>query len=179
MGVCVCIIQLTGPFVRPLMGHMSKIAIEAFMRLTFAMCLLFSTLLACAQTSSRSTPVGKWKTVDDATNTVKSIVVIWEENGKLNGRIEKLIEPDPRYPDPRCVRCDGEFKDRPVIGLRVLWDLRKDGERWTGGKVLDPNNGKTYRCFVVVEDGGKRLRVHGFIGTSFVGRTQYWLRDDE
>jgi len=154
--------------------------VEGFMRSTLATWLfLSSTLLSSAQTSSRSTPVGRWKTVDEATNKVKSIVVIWEENGKLNGRIERLIEPDPQYPDPRCVRCDGDFKNKPVIGLRILWDLRQDGERWTGGKVLDPNNGKTYKCFLVVEDGGKRLKVRGFIGSSLVGRTQYWLRDDE
>jgi uncharacterized protein (DUF2147 family) len=159
------------------MAHRAEIGIADFMRSTLAMWLLFSALLSYAQTSSRSTPVGRWKTVDDATNRVTSIVVIWEENGKLNGRIEKLIEPDPRYPDPRCVRCDGELKDSPVIGLQILWNLRKDGARWTGGTVLDPNNGKMYRCFVVVEDGGKRLRVRGFIGSSLVGRTQYWLRE--
>jgi uncharacterized protein (DUF2147 family) len=162
-----------------LIGHRAEIGIADFMRSTLVMWLLFSTPLLSAQTSSPLTPVGRWKTVDDATNRVKSIVVIWEENGKLNGRIERLIEPDPQYPDPRCVRCAGEFKDRPVIGLRILWDLRKDGERWIGGKVLDPNNGKTYKCFVVIEDGGKRLRVRGFIGSSFVGRTQYWLREGE
>jgi uncharacterized protein (DUF2147 family) len=161
------------------MRHLAKIGIANFMRSILAICLFLTTPLSSAQSSSRSTPVGRWRTVDDATNTAKSIIVIWEEDGKLNGRIEKLLEPDPRYPDPRCVRCDGEFKDRPVIGLRILWNLRPDGERWTGGKVLDPNNGKTYRCFVVVEDGGNRLRVRGFIGSSLVGRTQYWLREDE
>jgi uncharacterized protein (DUF2147 family) len=70
------------------------------------------------------------------------------------------------------------MKDRPVIGLRILWDLRKDGEQWSGGKVLDPNNGKVYKCFIVMEDGGKKLRVRGFIGFSLLGRTQYWLRDE-
>jgi uncharacterized protein (DUF2147 family) len=148
-----------------------------FIRSALALWLFFSTILSSAQTSSQSTPVGRWMTVDDVTNKVKSIVLIWEESGKLNGRIEKLIEPDPQYPDPRCVRCAGELKDRPVIGLRILWDLRKDGERWTGGKVLDPNTGKTYKCFVVMEDAGKRLKVRGFIGSSLVGRTQYWLRE--
>ena len=162
-----------------LIGHRAEIGIADFMRSTLAMWLLLSTLLSFAQTSPRSTPVGRWKTVDEVTKKVKSIVGIWEENGKLNGRIERLVEPDPQYPDPRCVRCDGELKDRPVIGLRILWDLRKDGERWTGGKVLDPNNGRTYRCFVVVEDGGNRLMVRGFIGSSLVGRTQYWLREAE
>jgi uncharacterized protein (DUF2147 family) len=149
------------------------------MQSTLAVCLFFSTLVSSAQTSARSTPVGRWKTVDDSTNKVKSIVVIREENGKLNGKIEKLIDPDPQYPDPRCVRCDGDLRDRPVIGLRILWDLRKDGERWAGGRVLDPNNGKTYKCFVVVEEGGKKLRVRGFVGSTLIGRTQYWLREYE
>ncbi len=169
-------------FVRSFAAHcaasLAEISIEDFMRSTLVVCLFFSAVLSSAQTSSRSAPVGRWRTVDDATNKVKSVVVIWEENGKLSGRIEKLIEPDPQYPDPRCVRCDGDMKDMPVIGLRILWDLRKDGEQWSGGKVLDPYNGKTYNCFIAMEDGGKKLRVRGFIGFSLLGRTQYWRRDE-
>jgi uncharacterized protein (DUF2147 family) len=109
---------------------------------------------------------------------VKSLVVIWEENGKLYGKIEKLIDPDPQDPHPRCVRCDGEMKGTPLVGLRILWDFRKDGDQWSGGKVLDPDNGRVYKCYLAVEDGGDKLKVRGFIGFSFVGRTQYWLRDD-
>jgi hypothetical protein len=123
----------------------SLVEIEEFMRSTLVVCLFISALLSSAQTSSRSAPVGRWKTVDDATNKAKSVVVIWEENGKLNGKIEKLIEPDPQYPDPRCVRCEGDMKDK---------------------------------CFIAMEDGGKKLRVRGFIGFSVLGRTQYWLRDE-
>ena len=125
-----------------------------------------------AQTSSRTSPVGRWKTADDATGKVKSLVVIWEENGKLYGRIEKLVDPDPKDPDPRCVHCQGDMKGRPLIGLRILWDLTKDGGRWSGGKMLDPDNGKAYKCFVAVEDGGKKLKVRGVIGFSLLGRTQ-------
>jgi uncharacterized protein (DUF2147 family) len=131
-----------------------------------------------AQESSRTSPVGRWKTVDDATNRVKSLVAIWEENGKLYGKIEKLIDPDPQDPHPRCVRCDGEMKGTPLVGLRILWDFRKDGDQWSGGKVLDPDNGRVYKCYLAMEDGGDKLKVRGFIGFSFVGRTQYWLRDD-
>jgi uncharacterized protein (DUF2147 family) len=131
-----------------------------------------------AQESSRTSPVGRWKTVDEATNRVKSLVVIWEENGKLYGKIEKLIDPDPQDPHPRCVRCDGEMKGTPLVGLRILWDFRKDGDQWSGGKVLDPDNGRVYKCYLAMEDGGDKLKVRGFIGFSFVGRTQYWLRDD-
>jgi uncharacterized protein (DUF2147 family) len=124
----------------------------------------------------RSSPVGRWETVNDNTGKAESIVNIWEEDGVLYGKIEQLLDPDPQYPDPRCVRCPGELKDKPVIGMRVLWGLKRDGTHWSGGKVLDPNNGKSYQCSLTVEDGGRKLKVRGFIGFSVLGRTQYWLR---
>jgi uncharacterized protein (DUF2147 family) len=129
------------------------------------------------QGSSRITPVGRWKTVDDATGKVNSVVVIWEEDGTLYGRIEELVNPDPYDPNPRCAHCEGAMKDKPLIGLRILWNLRKSGDHWSGGEILDPDNGKIYRCFVVVENGGKELKIRGFIGFSLLGRTQHWLRD--
>src|SRR5262249_23705356 len=149
-------------------------------------CVLIFLLSVCAaaqaqhtstRTSSLLSPVGRWKTVDDATGKVKSVVVIWEQDTKLYGKIEKLIDPDPQDPNPRCTRCEGEMKDQPLIGLRIIWDLKKDGNQWSGGKILDPDNGKAYRCSIVVEDGGKNLKVRGFIGFSLLGRTQHWLRE--
>jgi|SRR6516162_2690035 uncharacterized protein (DUF2147 family) len=151
-----------------------------------SLCTLMFLFPGCAQgqrtetdshISAESTPVGRWKTIDDVTGKVNSIVVIWEENGTLDGEIEKLVDPKPRDPNPRCLRCDGEMKDKPLIGLRILWNLRKDADQWSGGKILDPDTGKVYRCDIALEDGGKKLRVHGFIGFSLLGRTQYWLRD--
>jgi uncharacterized protein (DUF2147 family) len=132
---------------------------------------------SATQDSSKNSPVGLWKTVDDATGKVKSVVRIWIEDGKLFGRVQKLVDPDPQNPNPRCEDCTGEQKDLPVVGLRILWDLQKDGEGWSGGTILDPANGKTYKCLVSVEDGGAKLKVRGFIGLSLLGRTQYWLRE--
>ena len=140
------------------------------------LCTLGLAAEAAAQVSSGPSPAGRWKTVDDATGEVKSLVLIWEENGSLYGKIEKLINPDPHDPDPRCNRCEGELKDKPLVGLRILWDFKKDGDRWSGGKVLDPDNGKIYKCYLAMENGGKKLKVRGFIGVSVLGRTQYWLR---
>jgi uncharacterized protein (DUF2147 family) len=116
--------------------------------------------------------------VDDATGKVKSVVSIWEEAGKLYGRIQKLVDPDPKDPNPRCTSCTGEQKGRPVIGMKILWDLQKDGDAWSGGTILDPESGKTYKCLLSVEDGGTKLKVRGFVGLSLLGRTQYWLRDE-
>jgi uncharacterized protein (DUF2147 family) len=129
------------------------------------------------QDSSRNSPVGRWRTVDDVTGKVKSVVMIWEENSKLYGRIQKLVNPDPQEPNPRCNDCAGDQKGKPVIGLRILWDLHRDGDAWSGGTILDPANGKTYRCLLSVVDGGMKLKVRGFIGFSLLGRTQYWLRE--
>lgn len=135
-------------------------------------------LEAGVQITFEATPIGRWKTVDDVTGRVTSVVVIWEEKGELSGRIERLVDPVPGDPDPRCSRCEGELKGRSLVGLRILWDLKRDGDRWSGGRILDPDNGRVYRCSVSVEDGGKKLRVRGFIGFSLLGRTQDWLREE-
>jgi uncharacterized protein (DUF2147 family) len=131
-----------------------------------------------AISSNMSTPVGKWKTVDDRTGKVRSLVAIWEEDGKLYGKIERLMDPDLKHTNPPCIACVGALKDKPVIGLRILWDLKKDGDKWSGGRVLDPENGKSYRCIIAMQESGKILKVRGFIGFSIFGRTQYWLRDE-
>ena len=131
-----------------------------------------------AQRLDNVTPVGAWKTVDDVTGQINSVVKIWAEEGKLYGRIEKLINPDPNDPDPRCVRCSGELKGQRLIGLRIVWGLKKDGDRWSGGEILDPDSGKIFSCSITVQDGGKKLKVRGFMGLSLLGRTEYWLRDE-
>ncbi len=153
---------------------------------SFILCLILSVLSgslfaasARAEGNPRpaSSPVGRWKTIDDVTGKVKSVVAIWEEKGKLYGRIQKLLNPDPKDPNPTCDDCAGEQKGKPVIGLRILWDLQKDGEGWSGGTILDPANGKTYKCLISVEEGGTKLKVRGFMGVPLLGRTQYWLRE--
>jgi hypothetical protein len=60
--------------------------------------------------------------------------------------------------------------------MQILSDLRSDGSQWSGGKVLDPGNGKRYRCYIKEVEDGERLKVRGFIGIALLGRTQYWYR---
>ena len=143
-----------------------------------AIAALVSGEVGNAQHSDPATPLGRWRTLDDLTGKFNSVVTIWEEHGKLYGRIERLMNPDPNDPDPRCLRCSGDLKGQRLLGLRILWGLSKDGDEWTGGEILDPDNGKIYRCSLTVKGGGKKLRVRGFIGFSLLGRTQYWLRDE-
>jgi uncharacterized protein (DUF2147 family) len=121
-------------------------------------------------------PAGRWKTVDDATGKVKSIVAIREENGKLYGIIETLF--DPPVPHPTCYLCSGALKDRPLVSLQVLWGFALVGGQWSGGQVLDPESGKIYRASLKLEDGGKTLRLHDYFLIPMLGRTKNWQRDE-
>lgn len=133
---------------------------------------IFLAFSAVAQES----PVGVWKTIDDETKQPKSIVEIVEIDGKLSGKISQLFRKPDEDQNPKCDKCEGEKKDQPILGLTILWDLKKDGSEWTGGHIMDPKNGKTYKCKIKLSDGGKKLDVRGYIGMSLFGRTQTWER---
>jgi uncharacterized protein (DUF2147 family) len=148
----------------------------AVARVTCAVTFFLAASDAAIAPAAELSPVGRWKTIDDNTGKPKSIVRIWEEGGKLFGKVESLILQPGEDPAPKCTKCEGERKDKPVIGMVILWDLTKDGSEWSGGKILDPDNGKTYRCYVEPVEGGAKLKVRGYIGFALLGRTQYWLR---
>jgi uncharacterized protein (DUF2147 family) len=131
---------------------------------------------AGASTPSLTSPVGRWKTIDDHTGKAKSIVEIREQNGTLTGTIVTLLNPPT--PHPTCNLCSGAKKDQPLVGLEILWGFHLDSDRWDGGQVLDPENGKVYSASLRLEDGGRKLRVRGYIGLPLLGRTEYWLRAD-
>lgn len=150
------------------------------MHLPFAAWPLLSVALVvpAATRAGDLTPVGRWTTVDDSTHKPKSVVLVWEEDGKLLGKIESLILEPGEDPAPKCDKCEGERKDQPIIGMVILWGLTRDGKEWSGGKILDPDNGKTYRCLVEPVEGGAKLKVRGYIGISLLGRTQVWVKAD-
>jgi uncharacterized protein (DUF2147 family) len=136
--------------------------------------ILASPLAAWAQNDS---PVGLWKTIDDKTGKPKSLVRITETNGELSGKIEKLFREPGEDQNPKCVKCEGPDKDQPILGMTILSGLKKDGDTYAGGHVIDPKEGKTYKAKVTVTDGGKKLDMRGYIGTPLFGRTQTWVRE--
>jgi uncharacterized protein (DUF2147 family) len=142
-----------------------------------AVALLFAFAASAADSTG---PVGLWKTIDDKTKMPRSLVRIVEVNGVYEGRIEQLLNRQPDDdPDNLCRACPGDRKDKPLIGMTILSGLKKDGDAYTGGEILDPKNGKTYRCKMEMIEGGKKLNVRGFIGISLIGRTQTWLREQQ
>ena len=140
--------------------------------------ILFIAASSSVETfAAEATPIGVWKTVDDDTGEPKSLVRIVDVNGELRGTIEKVFSPPAKKPDPICDKCEGERKDKPVVGMNIMSGLKKSGDfEWSGGEILDPANGKTYRCKVTVIEDGKKLEMRGYV--AFFYRTQTWLREE-
>ena len=140
--------------------------------------ILFIAASSSVETfAAEATPIGVWKTVDDDTGEPKSLVRIVDVNGELRGTIEKVFSPPAKKPDPICDKCEGERKDKPVVGMNIMSGLKNSGDfEWSGGEILDPANGKTYRCKVTVIEDGKKLEMRGYV--AFFYRTQTWLREE-
>ena len=116
-------------------------------------------------------PVGTWKTIDDETGKEKSYVEIFEKDGKLYGKVTKILTKGKE--DSKCDKCSGTLKNKPIQGMVVLSNLKKNGNEWTGGKIIDPNSGKEYKATLKL-NGKDKLDVRGYVGISLVGRTQTW-----
>ena len=138
------------------------------MKLIFSIVVFF-----IFQVSFSQTIFGKWKTVDDETGMENGIVEIYEKAGKVYGRIIEILEKEKKH--FKCEMCEGEDKNKPVLGLVIIKGLKKKGDFYEGGKVTDPKNGKSYHCKMTLE-GKDKLIVRGYIGISLFGRSQTWFR---
>ncbi len=138
------------------------------MKYAFTICLLSLSFISFAQ----SGPHGKWKTIDDTSGEPKSIIEISERGGKFYGKITKLFRKPGEDPDPVCDDCDASdarYKKK-IIGMEIMEGLVKSGDSFEGGTILDPQNGKVYRCKIWIE--GELLKVRGYWGPFY--RTQTW-----
>lgn len=141
------------------------------MRKVFLFVALFFGLLTAA--SAQLSPLGVWKTIDDETGEAKSQVTIYEQGGKLYGKITKILTDRK---NARCTDCSGKKKDQPIQGLVIIEELAPYDDYWKGGTILDPQNGKEYGLSVWFEDDDPDLLyVRGKHWTGLY-RTQNWYR---
>ncbi len=140
--------------------------------------MVAAALIGFAAFASELSPVGLWKTIDDHTGKPRGLVRIMEVNGEYHGKVEKIFIEPGEDPDPKCEKCDGERHNQPVIGMTILWGLKKQGDEYQGGAILDPESGKVYRARMKLDGKGEKLSVRGFIGFALLGRTQIWVRDE-
>jgi uncharacterized protein (DUF2147 family) len=139
--------------------------------------LTLSFCLFLAITASAQTVVGQWKTIDDETGKEKSIVELYEKNGKLYGKIIKLFRAPNEDQDPKCDLCTDDRKNQKIIGMDIVRDMEKAGghHEWEDGTILDPKKGKIYDCEIWLDKADKnKLHVRGYV--AFFFRTQNWYR---
>ena len=140
--------------------------------------LATAVFLAHTVVLAQATPAGLWKTIDDETKKEKSLIRVTESAGVFTGKLEKFLDPATK-PDTTCEKYTDERKDKPVLGMTLMRNVKKNADeaaQWDGGDILDPNNGKVYKVRLKPIDSGKSLEVRGYIGTPILGRTQTWIR---
>lgn len=148
------------------------------MRTLFKAGLLATMMLtSAAALAQNASPVGLWKTIDDETGKPKALVRVTEENGALQGKIEKLFRGPNEDQNPKCTECTDSRKDQPIVGMTIVSGLKKDGNDFSGGEILDPAKGKVYKSKATLRDGGQKLEVRGYIGAPMFGRSQIWQRE--
>ena len=147
------------------------------MKLFNAAALFAAMLVSAPALADDASPVGLWKNIDDVSGKPKALIRITETNGELQGRLEKLFLAPGAEQAPKCDKCEGARKDQPVLGMVFMSGLKKDGDEYNGGEILDPDNGKVYKSKLKVIDGGKKLNVRGYVGVPMFGRSQVWVRE--
>ena len=131
-------------------------------------------LLVTSFTLGAQSIAGKWKSFDDKTGELKSIVEIVEKGGKASGKIIQIFPKAGQKQDPVCDKCpanDARYNNK-IVGLEIIKDMVKDDDEYVDGTILDPEVGKIYRCKLWLEEG--KLKVRGYLGPFF--RTQTWLK---
>ena len=133
--------------------------------------ILFSVCFVCSA-FAKGPIVGKWKTIDDETKEAKSIVEIFEKDGKFYGKIIELFLKADADQNPTCDKCDKDDprKDQPSLGMEIINGLQPNGDSYSGGKILDPKKGKEYKC-KITREGDTLLMKGSFL---FISRTQTW-----
>jgi uncharacterized protein (DUF2147 family) len=161
----------------PLVGTSPAIASPPMIALIrpILLCLAMAALPGIRSLAADSdSPIGRWKTFDDKTGSARAIVRIYEQDGKLFGKIEGSFT---RGAESRvCSACTDDRKNQPMMGLLIIRNMKRADDGYAGGDILDPDSGSVYRCKLRLEQGGDKLVVRGFIGISLLGRTQNWER---
>ena len=147
--------------------------------------LMMTTLLIASAVGAESDPgvgvgaqsdpaVGVWQVYSDKNDgSSNGLVRTYVQDGKLVGVVDAL--PPDAPPNPTCTKCSGTQKDKPVLGLVIMWGFEKEGDSWTGGTILEPQTGTTYKCKVHFAPPDS-LKVRGYVGVPLFGRSQTWKR---
>lgn len=137
----------------------------------------FLLFLLWAGTVFAATPEGTWRVIGDRSGEAEALVSITVHEGQYEGKVVKVFPRPGIDPSALCEQCPGDLKNRPVQGLTILKGMRRSGDEFTGGAILDPDTGEVYRCSMKLSEDGSKLQLRGYVMIPLFGRSQTWLRE--
>jgi uncharacterized protein (DUF2147 family) len=130
-----------------------------------------------ARAQPQPTAQGLWEQVDDVSGKPESWFRIAEKNGIYEGVLVKgFPKPGENTAEWFCEKCEGAEKNAPVIGLALIKNMKRNGLAYEGGTIMDPRDGNVYKALMELSPDGQKLKVRGYLGIEFFGRTQTWNR---
>jgi uncharacterized protein (DUF2147 family) len=150
------------------------------MRRSFVTLMTIAAIVVGAGTvatrAAEPTAVGLWEQVDEKSGKAESWFKISERNGVYEGTIVKIFSKPGEDENMVCDKCEGAERGAPVLGLKLIKGMRRNGMSYEDGTITDPRDGSVYRALMKVSPDGQKLEVRGYLGISLFGRTQVWKR---
>ncbi|MFY0592369.1 DUF2147 domain-containing protein [Roseivirga sp.] len=143
------------------------------MKIKLILILLASLQINALKANNGDEILGVWLTDDG-----RAKIEIYKDQGKYNGKIIWLKEPKNEEGESKLDKNNSNksLRKRPIIGINLVSGFTFDGDdRWKGGEIYDPENGKTYDSYMRLKRG--KLQIRGYIGISMFGRTVVWTKD--
>ena len=135
------------------------------------------SLTAAKPAAAQPTVVGLWQAVDADSGQPTGWFLISDHGGVYDGIIAKMFLQPGEDPNVACDRCKDDRRGKPWLGLEIIRGMKPEGnDKYVGGTILDPRDGKIYKAMMSVSPDGQTLIVRGYIGFELLGKNQYWMR---
>lgn len=146
-------------------------------RVLIIVAALWPLIAPVAATSADLTPVGLWQATDDKTQQPTGWFLISDHDGVYDGIIAKMFFKPGEDANVVCDQCKDDRQNHPWLGLEIIRGMKQEAEdKYGGGNILDPRDGKIYHATMKVTPDGQTLVVRGYIGFEMLGQNQYWTR---
>ncbi len=141
--------------------------------------VVFSPFVFAAGQSNAQSVAGYWQTIDGKTHKPSSVIQIEPAGQFYIGKIVKIFSPSSNNAQVLCLKCKGDQKNKPILGLTIVQHMICQAGYCSQGTILDPRNGDVYHSNMQVINGGQALKVRGYVGVPLFGKTVIWHRIDK